>query len=184
MVGLHLIDLADGVSGSVGLNTESRAEPGVARVNPVLGVRSDLVERWVARLKGFEYKSYGPPTVSRPLGYLLPAAQPAWWAFNAGGAGNESVADDVTASMESVGLPYMRKNTDLESMLAEAEGGWGLGLNDRRPVLLALLGRDEDAVAFVRHAVEVMDRRNPNAAEDMRSFLLELEDALPLEESP
>ena len=55
------------------MNTASRHQAaGSVEVNPVIGIRHQAVERLVAELRHEKFHSYLPPTVSSPIGYVMP----------------------------------------------------------------------------------------------------------------
>ena len=68
--------LADDVLGWPGFKRGHRA--GVVEINPVLGVRHQIVERQVAEAVGEKFHQYIPPTISTPLGYLMVRHYKAW----------------------------------------------------------------------------------------------------------
>lgn len=64
------VDLDEDVLGWLGLNRATEHRPaGEVEINPVVGVRHQVVERIVAECRGEKFHAYQPPTVSTPLGY-------------------------------------------------------------------------------------------------------------------
>jgi hypothetical protein len=81
--GIFTITLADGVLGWLGLNYANRHRPeGHVAIHPVIGVRHQAVERLIARLCREEFHEYLPPTISVPIGYVMPASRDMIWEFS------------------------------------------------------------------------------------------------------
>jgi len=132
--------VAEGVLGWVGLNQATRRQaPGHVEVNPVIGIRHQQVERIVAQLRHKKFHPYIPPTVSRPLGYLMPEANYRTWVLGAVEATQAQSADLVGAIL-SYGQPFMESGSTLPGLCRLIEDGVGFDflLNYRRPVALAL----------------------------------------------
>src|SRR5262249_32630572 len=161
-------DLAPGVLGWLGLNTASRHQPaGLVEVNPVVGVRHQAVERIVAELSGQKPHQYQPPTVSSPLGYLMPDSRYTAWQL---GDGRTAEVVDLAQAVERHGLPFMRGLVDLDAVRAALERGRGLNQEYRLPVILALLGRHEEARDRLATDVEKLGDRQDAAAAYLRAF--------------
>ena len=73
---VYTLDLSPGILGWFGLNRATRHRaPGEVEINPVVGVRFQEVEQLVSALCGEKFHSHIPPTVSSPLGYVMPDAR-------------------------------------------------------------------------------------------------------------
>lgn len=163
------VELAPDVLGWLGMNTASRHQAaGSLEVNPVIGVRHQVVERLVAELRMEKFHLYLPPTVSTPIGYAMPAGRYQAWVLTQGPdmAPSAALIDAVT----SYGLPFMRGLVDLESLCAAAEQGLGFNLDYRLPVIRLLLGRTSAAQAGLDDDLARLGTREDAAAEQLRTF--------------
>jgi hypothetical protein len=111
--GIFTRQLSDDVLGWIGLNRVIRAAE--AEINPVVGVRTQRVERLIAELLDETFHQYIPPTVSTSLGYVLPAQRYTPWVV-ARDQSPDDVLLDLARAVERFALPYMRQNIDLESL--------------------------------------------------------------------
>jgi hypothetical protein len=163
------IELVDGVLGWLGLNHASRhRRPGEAEVNPVVGVRHQAVERLVAELRGEKFHEYQPPTVSTPIGYVMPAHRYMAWVF---GAEHGPVpTTELMAAVTHYGLPFMRSLVGLPAVLEAINQGLCHYPEYRRPAVLAVMGRHGDATAAVERAVDELGDRSDAAAQQLRRF--------------
>jgi hypothetical protein len=166
---IFTVELHPDVLGWLGLNTASRHQaPGALEVNPVVGVRHQVVEHLVAELRRETFHPFQPPTVCTPLGYAMPAGRYQAWVLTQGpdAAARASLIDAVT----SYGLPFMSGLAAIESLCAAAEQGVGFNLEYRLPVIRLLLGRTRDAQAGLDDDLSRLGVREDRAAEQLRSF--------------
>ncbi|MFF4648251.1 hypothetical protein [Streptomyces sp. NPDC001389] len=143
---VYFLDLGGGFQAWVGLNKASRHHP--LKINPVVGLRYDPLERLVTDLLG------QPPgravTIARPVAYLTPgntflqltvAAE-----RDAGPA-----ADELCGLVDAYGLPFARRHADPDALTGALEAGGNVPNPDRVRLLLpamhVLQGRIEDARA-------------------------------------
>ena len=61
-------ELEGDVRGSVALN---EAKKYGFTINPIIGVRHELLERLLAQMAGREFNPYAPSTIATPIGYLM-----------------------------------------------------------------------------------------------------------------
>ena len=144
----YTFDFGDGFLATLGLNRAVKHHP--LRINPVVGVRHDALQRLIAQA---HRGPHGPAdtTLSRPIGYLTPA--------NTFLQLEVATVQDATPTaqrlrdlVEHYGLPFARQHADVES-LETALRGTGLVANPDwgRFLLTALLfqqGRTEEARAY------------------------------------
>lgn len=162
---IFTIELDDPVIGWLGLNAATEHQPaGQASVNPVVGVRHQTVERIVAVLLGERFHPYVGPTVSTPIGYVMPERRFATWEF--GDGDSQGQADRLLTALEDYGLPFMRDRTGLDSIRDAIEQGNAEFPEYRLPVVLALLGRHDEAARTIDERLEQLgDADNPFARE-------------------
>lgn len=170
-------ELGDDILGWVGLNraTQGRAA-GSASVNPVIGLRHQEVQKVVAELDAEKYHPYLPPTVSSPIGYIMPERRLAAWEVTPSTATIE--ARNIGTAVSEWGLPFMRENSDLRAILRLADQEYGIpdSLRYTRPVARALsgdrVGASEDVAASL---LELAPHAWP-AAVRFRSFAARFEE--------
>lgn len=162
-------ELSDGVLGWIGLNRATRyRQRGEVEINPVVGIRNQAVERMVAEFHGEKFHPYLPPTVSTPIGYVMPEQRYIAWVFGQGN--NSEQARDLVAAVEDHGLPFMRSLIDLPAVCDALKRRLGHDLEYRLPVVLSLVGEDKEAHTAVDRAVEDLGGRRDPAEKRMRQF--------------
>jgi hypothetical protein len=169
VAGVFTIDLGTGVLGWLGLNRATKRHSGAVEINPVIGVRHQEVERLVAELRGDRFHQFVPPTVSRPLGQLMPDGGYAAWLFE---SGSTAAAVELVRSVDQYGLPAMRSMNDLRELRRKIEEGWGFQhqLVYRLPVVIWLQGDAVSAIETLDASVGALGDRRDAAAEELRSF--------------
>ncbi len=173
------LGLADeGVLGWLGLNQASKHLGEAVEVNPVVGVRHQRVEQLVAELRGERFHAYQPPTVSVPLGQVMPEARYRGWIFERESI--EHAATEMVAAIVEYGRPFMDETTSLGSLWGQLTENRGHFLEYRRPVVLSLLGRHDEAVGDVDRSVRDLGDRQDVAAQELRSFAAAFREAAPL----
>ncbi|TXK17717.1 hypothetical protein [Homoserinibacter sp. GY 40078] len=133
------IDIADDVIGFLGYNTASEHTlPGNFAVNPVIGIRNQELARVVSELRGERFHPYAPPTVSSPLGYLMPDPEFRVWYL-----GPDSPTADGREMVDAIvnyGIPYMKSGATLPRLLPLIEASSDFLTRYYHPVALGLLG--------------------------------------------
>jgi hypothetical protein len=165
------IELAPGVIGWLGLNRATRHRaPGEVEINPVIGVRFQEVERLVAECRGEKFHTYQPPTISIPLGYLMPQNKYKAWVFAPEGA--EHVAAEMVTAIAGYGVPFMRSVTDLAELCRRFEDrpGFEHQLVYRRPVAALLAGDLMRARTLLNEATATIGTRTDAAALEFKKF--------------
>ncbi|MEO8220373.1 MAG: hypothetical protein ABI563_06275 [Specibacter sp.] len=168
------MDLNDDALGWLGLNRASRAgAPGELNMNPVCGVRIQSLERSLVEIEGESFHKYIPATVSEPLRYLVPIEHRMDWILTRENPEtNDEVIANILTSLESYGLPYMRKRATLEAMsqaLVAKEGHrWQTVF--RAPVALWLLNRDEEALSAIEAQLTEIGSQENAAYDNYRAF--------------
>jgi hypothetical protein len=167
---LFTYKLSDHALGWVGLNRSTYNNRGPLDVNPVIGVRDQEVERLLAECLGERFHPYLPPTVSRPLGYLMPAQWIVTWTFET----LESVpeqARDMTEAIVTYGVPFMRDISSRDALIATMRRQPANAMFfDRLPVALWLEGATEEASAMVAQMMAKVWNRSDVWSERYRRF--------------
>lgn len=165
------IEMNSDVVGWLGLNraTQHRAH-GEVEINPVIGVRSQPIERLVAELRGDKFHAYSPPTICTPLGYLMPGGKYKAWLLAADAPGNATA--DMVGAVRQYGVPFIRSMMDLKRLVEELERGRGVSgqVIYRRPAAWFLLGDFMRARESIAETVAGLQTRNDPAAMDFKKY--------------
>ena len=167
--GVVTLDVAEDVLGWLGLNRAIRS--GILKVNPVVGVRHQRVERLVAELTGVRFHPWLPPTLSSHLGYLMPQRAYVPWTVRAVEE-VPAVAAAMAAAVQQHGLPFVQANASLATLAASLAGGMGMPeqVGYRLPVVWHLLGDDARAEAALAQQVGWQGEGDHPAAREFRAF--------------
>lgn len=165
------MEVGDGVLGWLGLNRATRHRPpGEVEINPVVGVRHQAVEQLVAELRGEKFHAYQPPTVSTPLGYLMPGERYRAWVLT---AGTEHEAADLVEAVEKYAVPFMTATSDLASLCQRLDDRMGFDhqLVYRRPAARLLAGDPDGAKSLLDDAEAELGARDDAAAVELRRYV-------------
>jgi hypothetical protein len=166
---IYTIELADDVLGWLGVNKATQhRQPGQVEINPVVGVRHQHIERLVAELTGAKFHDYQPPTVSTPIGYLLPDSKYTSWVVGEGAS--PGAVEDLLAALTSYALPFMRSVVGLVALRDALERRLGHQAEYRLPIVVALLGEPDKAEDIVQRTLGDLGARQDAAAELYRGF--------------
>lgn len=183
--------LSDVALGWVGLNRASYRDAGrsVIDINPVIGVRYQEIERIAADLAGWKCHEYIPPTLTVPVGYLMPQRSFTQWTLERPQE-TTVAAEEVAAAIHEYGLPFMRRNSSLDAVtarLSEAPFADVEHRSWRLPVAYLLAGDLLRSLEELERWLDWLgDRADPAAvmyrrfADNFRSFAgerLELDDS-------
>ena len=169
---IFTLDLSDEFLGWLGLNRAIDRGDGALALNPVVGVRYQVMERTLAEITGEKFHAYIPPTVSVNVGYLLLENSYRSWRFEEGGANQEKVLDMI-AVVDKVGRPFMESMADLESLTVALEAKRYSLPDDRRyhlPVIYLLKGEHDLARSHLVRCVAELGDREDLAAAEYRNF--------------
>ena len=177
---LFTFDLAPDVLGSLGLNRATRHRlPGEVEINPVVGVRFQAVERIVAQCRAEKFHPYLPPTISSPIGYLMPEKKYKGWVFTPGHL--EEVATDMAGAIALHGLAFMRSVVDLGALRHRLQDGLGFEHQRvyRRPAAALVAGEIQQARALLDDGLVALGARTDAAAAEFRKFAEAFRSRLP-----
>ena len=164
------MEVGEGVLGWLGLNRAGRhRRPGEVEINPVVGVRHQAVEQLVAELRGEKFHAYQPPTVSTPVGYLMPDERYEAWIITDDA---DEQAAGLVAAVERYAVPFMRSTSGLEALCCRLDDRMGFDhqLVYRRPVAWLLAGDVDRASALIEAAEAGLGERDDAAASEFRRF--------------
>ena len=165
-------DIAEDMIGWVGLNRAVNREDGKLELNPVIGVRHQPVEVLVAKLSGVKYHAYIPPTISTPLGYLMPVTEYTAWLFESG-ADNVLKVNRLVQAVRTWGYSFMEANSSLPELIETmVQSGFGYPHQTayRIPVAYQLIGETRIAEEYINEHVNALSTRDDLAADHYRAF--------------
>lgn len=170
--GVYVRSLGYGAIGWLGLNSATHRSDGRVGINPVVGVRLERIEDIVAELMGEKGARFGP-TISTPLGYLMPEARYLEWLFEPTPFDYESESQRMVKAVEVYGIPFMTENGTLESLVRNLKQ---LRFTSkemavyRLPIAHLLAGETSLAVSYVDSQVKELGDRDDLAARQYKTF--------------
>ncbi len=165
------MEIANDLLGWLGLNRATKhRQPREVEINPVVGVRHQGIERLVAELRKETFHAYQPPTISTPLGYLLPESRYRAWIFAPDRSA--STARDMVSAIERYGVSFMRSIVDFRDLRNALDKGIGIEhqLVYRRPVAQFLAGDLGRARQTLDDSLASLGERSDLAAAEFRRF--------------
>ncbi|SRR6266567_5155948 len=164
--GVLTIKMPNDVIGWIGLNKAIHAQKGLLEINPVLGVRNQQIERFVADLTGEKFDEVVPATLAGNIGYLMPSEKYRPYMFPEDGP-PEKPAEDLVNGVREYGLPFINRHTDMAALvegLRTCRFAVPFMADYRIPSALFLLGRTTEAGEYVRvKLAEAGERQDPAA---------------------
>ena len=158
--------------GWVGLNTGVRSYGGQLAVNPVVGVRHQIIEKTLADIEGKKFHSYIPPTISTHIGYLMPQKSYTPWLFTENTDHTTTVQEMVIAIIK-FSKPFMEANATLDA-ICEAMSSSRYGILDYNiyhiPVAYFLLGEASLTEKFLHDQLKEIGDRDDVSAQDYKKF--------------
>ena len=168
---IYTCEAAEGFLGWLGLNRAIRA--GVIAINPVVGVRCQELERLLSDLRGEKAHSYVPPTISSPLGYLMPEQNFRQWFFET--AEDLSQVQDLVVAFCDYGIPFIRSTVSVDALQQRFESRLdAIEPNGtyRLPLVMAMRGEKTAALQICEDILGGMG--NPITADAYRRFAVAL----------
>ena len=167
---IFTLPIDDVFIGWLGLNQASRAAGrGQSFIHPVIGVRDQTTESFVTAARGLREHQYIPPTVSTPLRYLVPKPQRMKWTVGKH-ADNDFVIGNLIHAIKEFGAPYLSEMASRAAVATELATDVGRGWDhaeERLPIVLALMGREEEAFSAIDKAQTALTGRTDQAAADL-----------------
>src|SRR3954454_77815 len=138
--------LGPGINAWLGLN--ARSDHGRLSLSPTVGVRHELVQRWVTLLRDRDPKNDTPPTVSTGMGSLLPDDRhfTHWVLQQDQDEQNAATWELFGRDLDDHVVPWWEERSDDESIVAGLRRGEGFDTGRLAlPVLLWSMGRSDEA---------------------------------------
>jgi hypothetical protein len=174
--GVLIVRISNEIVGWVGLNTAFEKKGEILRVNPVIGVRHQRLEAFVAELLGLKMHPYIPPSIASNVGYLTPQKSYVAWSFSKTN-GCETPLGEIVGAIEQFGRPFMQKHGDLRTLYdTMCDSGLGIPheLDYRVPAAAILLNKPAEAEAFIDAKLREIGNRDDAAAQWFRNFAKKL----------
>ena len=154
--GIYTFNLNKEVMGWLGCGANAGKSKGqYYQVYPVIGVRHVELEKLVSNLSGEKYHNYIPPSMVRPVGYLMPETKAETWIFWKSKPVDATIMS-LIRSIEIYGMPFMETHNNLDAIVDSMMKGMGLVdiSLQRIPAGLYLLGRVDEAIDFLEDRIE------------------------------
>jgi len=170
--GIMTYQMPDGVIGWIGLNKATRGQKELLEINPVVGVRNQQIEKLVSELLDEHFDEVVPATLAGNIGYLMPAAKYRPFIFSQH-APIEPIASELAQDIREYGLPFIRKHVEL-GVLVESLRTCRFAVrfmaDYRIPCGLLLLGRIDEAEAYLQEKTRAMNTQHDPAAVRYKAF--------------
>jgi len=164
--GIFTIKVSDEVVGWIGLNKATHGQKGFLEINPVVGVRNQRIEKLVSDLLGEKFDEVIPATLAGNIGYMMPSDKYRSYTFSQD-APVETIAEELVNGFREYGLPFIRSHTETTALvegLRTCRFAVRFMADYRIPSGLFLLGRMDDAAAYLNAKLaEIADRSDPAA---------------------
>ncbi|MCM1501410.1 MAG: hypothetical protein NC115_01930 [Bacteroidales bacterium] len=159
--------LSDGVSSYVFITYSSFSYHDYVCIHPYVGVRYDAVEQILNKL-GQNEKKYFLPTLSCPIGYLMPENTWIEWLYDRRVTYNhvnrvglpdrnfgqyDACADDICKAIEEYGTLYFEQYSKIENLISVIEdmgigSGYAVSII-RLPILYYIVGRKDLGLKYI-----------------------------------
>lgn len=113
-------DLQKGILGTIGFGISTYGKSSSIFLNPVIGILCMEVETLMEKTKGYNSLKYFQPTISTPLGYLLPEKTYKEWEFEKG-KNNTSIVADMVDKISTNGFSFFSGRDTLKGVILEVE---------------------------------------------------------------
>jgi hypothetical protein len=168
--GIFTKEIAPDVLGWVGLNDAGKKADGLVYLNPIVGVRHQLLEAKWAKLLGEKPHPYLVPTLSTNAGFLGPRREYKEWGFEEG-RDNTSIIARLARFVLSTGLQFMKETASIAKILERADEMMEAESRMFRIPILHWLSGDEEQVRITLRAELARTRkRKDKTIEQFRVF--------------
>jgi hypothetical protein len=146
----NVCDFGGGYAGSVGVNVVARPTDRVLSITPSVGIIHWETERLWAEFRRRPPKETPPATVFTNIGYLTPADTYRGYVLEPT-ADPTATIQEIMSDMRTYALPWMHGLCDMERLTALAEKDSPDHAAYRVPILRALQGQQEKALAAMEY---------------------------------
>lgn len=171
--GIFTKEISADVLGWVGINLTGKKADGLLYVNPIVGVRHQLIEAKWAKLTGEKPHPYLLPTLSTNAGFLGPRREYKEWGFEEG-KDNTSIIARLARFVLSTGLQFMKETASLGKILERTDMMVPDSELFRVPIIHWLNGDEEQVRVTLRGEIAKTRKRKDKTIEDYREFAKKL----------
>ena len=171
--GIFTKEISPDVLGWVGINLTGKKPDGLLYVNPIVGVRHQLIEAKWAKLMGEKPHPYLLPTLSTNAGFLGPRREYKEWGFEEG-KDNTSIIARLARFVLSTGLQFMKETASLGKILERTDMMVPDSELFRIPIIHWLTGDEEQVRVTLRGEIAKHRKRKDKTIEDYRVFAKKL----------
>lgn len=168
---IFVCDLEKGCTGFVGLNLAHHPVRAI-EINPVIGVRIELVEDKLSALTGRDTRKLGSPMISCNVGYSSSDNRYRTYLFTDVTDMNAEV-NRLVEDVQMIGMPTMRPICNINKAYSEITNLKTFQADKRRyyePILIAMLDDRDAAVLSLNMHLESVSGQSGLAAQDYRRF--------------
>ncbi len=166
-------EISPDVLGWVGINLTGKKADGLLYVNPIVGIRHQLIEEKWAKLIGENPHPYLLPTLSTNAGFLGPRHEYKEWGFEEG-KDNTSIIARLARFVLSTGLQFMKETASLSKILERTDMMVPDSALFRIPIIHWLNGDEEQVRVTLRGEIAKTRKRKDKTIEDYRLFAKKL----------
>lgn len=170
------LHLYEDMYGTVGLNKSVYSSEGIFEINPVIGVGSYQLEKFVAGLMETNFKPYTTAAIGTSIGYLMHEKEYRAWLLRQEDDYPTLIAE-MTTTIDKFCRPVVLRHyglLDLYDTMQHSGLGVSHQLDFRIPAACALLGKREEAERFLNAKLREMESRTDMAADFYRKFAANL----------
>ena len=172
--GIFTRELGPEMLGWVGIEDAGKKDDGLVYLNPIVGVRHQLLEAKWAKLLGEKPHPYLIPTLRTNAGFLGPRREHKEWGFEEG-RDNTSIIARLARFVLSTGLQFMKETASIEKILERADEMMEVESQlFRIPILYWLSGDEEQVRVTLRAELARTRKRKDRTIEQFRVFAKKL----------
>ena len=162
-------EIAPDVLGWVKITLTGKKADGLLYVNPIVGVRHQLIEAKWAKLIGEKPHPYLLPTLCTNAGFLGPRREYKEWGFEEG-KDNTSIIARLARFVLSTGLQFMKETSSLAKIVEKVEMMVPDSELFRLPIIHWLEGDEEQVRVTLRGELARTRKRKDKTIEQFRLF--------------
>ncbi len=167
--GIFTKEIAPDVLGWVGITVTGKKADGLVYVDPIVGIRHQLIEEKWAKLLDEKPHPYLLPTLSTNAGFLGPRREYKEWGFDET-KDNTSIIARLARFVLSTGLQFMKETSSLQKVLAKTDMMVPDSEMFRVPIIHWLSGDEEQVRVTLRAEIARTKKRRDKTIAQYRVF--------------
>jgi len=174
--GIYTLPISTDFLGCLGFNSSMHWSDDMIGINPIVGIRSQALEKLVAEITGAKFHRYLPASASTSLGYVQPEREFRMWEFAL-----DAPYPDPSSMLDAIlgdGARFMKQHASDEGLLALLLARMNPQPErraERIPLLQLALGRPEEALEYVRNHRAQLAERGPEALAEYEPIAMYVE---------